>query len=72
MTALVSYEVSLQATRMHVNFSFPSLTLYYMSISGELFAQCPVENPQIDVEAVMDSSRYFVLRIKDGSGRCNY
>ncbi|CAG5128635.1 unnamed protein product [Candidula unifasciata] len=38
--------------------------------SGELFAQCPVdEYPGIAVESVMDSSRYFVLRIKDDSGR---
>ncbi|GFN74291.1 adaptin ear-binding coat-associated protein 1 [Plakobranchus ocellatus] len=38
--------------------------------SGELFAQCPVEaHPGIAVEPVTDSSRYFVLRIKDDSGR---
>ncbi|KAK7093317.1 adaptin ear-binding coat-associated protein 1-like [Littorina saxatilis] len=38
--------------------------------NGELFAQCPVEEyPSIAVESVMDSSRYFVLRIKDPSGR---
>ncbi|XP_005099308.1 adaptin ear-binding coat-associated protein 1 [Aplysia californica] len=38
--------------------------------SGELFAQCPVDAyPGIAVEPVMDSSRYFVIRIKDGSGR---
>ncbi|XP_063409490.1 NECAP-like protein CG9132 isoform X1 [Mytilus trossulus] len=38
--------------------------------SGELFAQCPVETyPSIAVEAVTDSSRYFVLRIKDDGGR---
>ncbi|KAI8795420.1 adaptin ear-binding coat-associated protein 1 [Biomphalaria glabrata] len=38
--------------------------------SGELFAQCPVDAyPGIAVESVMDSSRYFVLRIKDESGR---
>ncbi|KAL8574782.1 hypothetical protein ACOMHN_035325 [Nucella lapillus] len=40
------------------------------SKDGELFAQCPVDSyPSVAVEAVMDSSRYFVLRIKDGSGR---
>ncbi|XP_013393981.1 adaptin ear-binding coat-associated protein 1 [Lingula anatina] len=39
-------------------------------ISGELFAKCPVEAyPGVAVEAVMDSSRYFVLRIRDESGR---
>ncbi|XP_076451779.1 adaptin ear-binding coat-associated protein 1-like [Babylonia areolata] len=38
--------------------------------TGELFAQCPVDMyPGIAVEAVMDSSRYFVLQIKDPSGR---
>ncbi|NWR81778.1 NECP2 protein, partial [Centropus unirufus] len=38
--------------------------------SGELFAQAPVEDfPGIAVEAVTDSSRYFVLRIEDGNGR---
>ncbi|XP_076472392.1 adaptin ear-binding coat-associated protein 1-like [Babylonia areolata] len=37
---------------------------------GELFAQCPVEcYPSVAVEPVMDSSRYFVIRIKDESGR---
>ncbi|KAK3105112.1 hypothetical protein FSP39_017515 [Pinctada imbricata] len=38
--------------------------------SGELFAQCPVESyPGVAVEAVMDSSRYFVIRLKDEGGR---
>ncbi|XP_062582718.1 little elongation complex subunit 2-like [Saccostrea cucullata] len=38
--------------------------------SGELFAQCPVDShPGAAVESVMDSSRYFVLRIKDDNGR---
>lgn len=38
--------------------------------SGELFAQCPVEAyPGIAVEPVTDSSRYFVIRIKDDGGR---
>ncbi|NXO95601.1 NECP2 protein, partial [Certhia brachydactyla] len=38
--------------------------------SGELFAQAPVEQfPGIAVEAVTDSSRYFVIRIEDGNGR---
>jgi hypothetical protein len=40
--------------------------------SGALFAACPVTLPGPDqapsVEPVMDSSRYFVLRIEDGSG----
>ncbi|KAI4810549.1 adaptin ear-binding coat-associated protein 1-like [Pseudochaenichthys georgianus] len=39
-------------------------------ISGELFAQAPVEEfPGLTVETVSDSSRYFVLRIQDDSGR---
>ncbi|KAF0311753.1 NECAP-like protein [Amphibalanus amphitrite] len=38
--------------------------------SGELFANCPVESyPGVAIEAVTDSSRYFVLRIMDDSGR---
>uniref|UniRef100_A0A1A8FVS1 Adaptin ear-binding coat-associated protein 1 n=1 Tax=Nothobranchius korthausae TaxID=1143690 RepID=A0A1A8FVS1_9TELE len=39
-------------------------------ISGELFAQAPVEEyPGIAVETVSDSSRYFVLRIQDDNSR---
>ncbi|KAG7457757.1 hypothetical protein MATL_G00230600 [Megalops atlanticus] len=39
-------------------------------VSGELFAQAPIEEyPGIAVEAVSDSSRYFVIRIQDDSGR---
>ncbi|XP_019877098.2 NECAP-like protein CG9132 [Aethina tumida] len=38
--------------------------------SGELFAKCPIESyPGIAIEAVSDSSRYFVLRIQDDNGR---
>ncbi|XP_070560551.1 adaptin ear-binding coat-associated protein 2-like isoform X2 [Ptychodera flava] len=38
--------------------------------SGELFAKCPVDAyPGIAVEAVMDSSRYFVIRLMDENGR---
>ncbi|XP_071506373.1 adaptin ear-binding coat-associated protein 1-like isoform X1 [Diadema antillarum] len=38
--------------------------------AGELFAQAPIESyPGIEVEAVLDSSRYFVIRIQDDSGR---
>jgi hypothetical protein len=38
---------------------------------GTLFATVPVsnENPEISVEPVADSSRYFVIRVSDGSGR---
>ncbi|KAK5620639.1 Adaptin ear-binding coat-associated protein 1 [Crenichthys baileyi] len=39
-------------------------------VSGELFAQAPVkEYPGAAMETVSDSSRYFVLRIQDDSGR---
>ncbi|XP_070560728.1 NECAP-like protein CG9132 isoform X2 [Ptychodera flava] len=38
--------------------------------SGELFAKCPVDvYPGIAVEAVMDSSRYFVIRLMDENDR---
>eukprot|EP00092_Neocalanus_flemingeri_P008752 GFUD01009425.1.p1 GENE.GFUD01009425.1~~GFUD01009425.1.p1 ORF type:complete len:295 (-),score=90.18 GFUD01009425.1:259-1089(-) len=38
--------------------------------SGELFAACPVEAyPGPAIEAVTDSSRYFVIRIMDEGGR---
>lgn len=37
---------------------------------GELFAACPVDvYPSPAVESVTDSARYFVINIKDGSGR---
>jgi len=40
--------------------------------SGELFAACPVEQyPGVSVEAVTDSSRYFVVCVQD-SGRKAY
>uniref|UniRef100_T2M9U2 Adaptin ear-binding coat-associated protein 1 n=1 Tax=Hydra vulgaris TaxID=6087 RepID=T2M9U2_HYDVU len=38
--------------------------------SGELFAQAPIDQyPGPVVEAVSDSSRYFVIKIQDESGR---
>ncbi|XP_077510185.1 NECAP-like protein CG9132 isoform X1 [Amblyomma americanum] len=42
-------------------------------VSGELFAKCPIDKyPGIAVEAVMDSSRYFVIRLQDDSGRAAF
>lgn len=39
-------------------------------VSGELFAKCPIDKyPGVAIEAVTDSSRYFVLRIQDEGGR---
>lgn len=39
-------------------------------VTGQLFANCPVEAyPGMAIEAVSDSSRYFVLRIQDDGGR---
>jgi len=37
--------------------------------TGELFAKCPIDQyPGIAIEAVTDSSRYFVIRIQDDNG----
>ncbi|XP_076065538.1 NECAP-like protein CG9132 isoform X2 [Oratosquilla oratoria] len=39
--------------------------------SGELFALCPIDKyPGVAIEAVTDSSRYFVIRIQDEAGEC--
>ncbi|XP_068629697.1 NECAP-like protein CG9132 [Battus philenor] len=41
--------------------------------SGDLFAKCPIDKyPGIALEAVTDSSRYFVVRIQDDNGRSAY
>ncbi|XP_022698197.1 NECAP-like protein CG9132 isoform X3 [Varroa jacobsoni] len=38
--------------------------------TGELFAKCPIEEyPGVAIETVTDSSRYFVVRLKDDDGR---
>lgn len=51
-------------------FSKRLLSLTPSSLSaGELFAQAPIDQyPGIAVETVTDSSRYFVIRIQDGTG----
>nr|CAG4641287.1 EOG090X0G5X [Eulimnadia texana] len=42
-------------------------------VTGELFAKCPIDQyPGIAIEAVSDSSRYFVIRIQDDSGRAAF
>ncbi|KAL3244225.1 hypothetical protein MRX96_018852 [Rhipicephalus microplus] len=42
-------------------------------LAGELFAKCPIDKyPGIAVEAVMDSSRYFVIRLQDDNGRAAF
>lgn len=51
-------------------FLLPLLKEVFSYLSGELFAQAPVEQyPGIAVETVTDSSRYFVIRIQDGTGK---
>ncbi|KAF5292614.1 hypothetical protein FQA39_LY13947 [Lamprigera yunnana] len=38
--------------------------------NGELFARCPIDAyPGVALEAVSDSSRYFVIRVQDDNGR---
>ncbi|CAG0919495.1 unnamed protein product [Notodromas monacha] len=42
-------------------------------LSGELFAKCPIDAyPGLSVQPVTDSSRYFVIHIKDDSGQKAY
>lgn len=37
--------------------------------TGELFAKCPIDTyPGVALEAVSDSSRYFVIRVMDDTG----
>ncbi|CAH8825961.1 unnamed protein product [Trichobilharzia szidati] len=41
--------------------------------SGQLFAKCPVDSfPGISVEPVLDSSRYFVIRLVSNDGRTTF
>ncbi|CAG9096552.1 unnamed protein product [Plutella xylostella] len=42
-------------------------------VTGELFAKCPIDKyPGVALEAVTDSSRYFVAKIQDDNGRAAY
>lgn len=43
-------------------------------VTGDIFAKCPIDPAAASsvIEPVSDSSRYFVLRIEDGSGRHAY
>ena len=53
-----------------LDFCFFSSRKSFSYLLGELFAQAPVEQyPGIAVETVTDSSRYFVIRIQDGTGK---
>lgn len=50
-----------------------SIENHFIVCSGELFAKCPVDDyPGIAVEGVLDSSRYFVLKIVDETGMWTY
>lgn len=41
--------------------------------TGALFANCPIETyPGVAIEAVSDSSRYFVIRVQDDNGKYTY
>ncbi|VDN06594.1 unnamed protein product [Thelazia callipaeda] len=38
--------------------------------SGQLFAKCPIDRyPGVSIEPVLDSSRYFVVRLKNDNGQ---
>ena len=42
----------------------------YKIIIGQLFAECPLDSyPNPAIEPVVDSSRYFVVRIQEDTGR---
>lgn len=56
--------------RMRIVVLDNNLTIKLEDRNGELFAKAPVESyPSVVVESVLDSSRYFVLKISDDSGR---
>ena len=65
MDAPISVVVPLYVYTYLCNMSYGVYTM-----AGELFAVCPVDKfPGVAVEPVSDSSRYFLLRLQDTSGR---
>lgn len=65
MDAPISVVVPLYVYTYLCNMSYGIYTM-----AGELFAVCPVDKfPGVAVEPVSDSSRYFLLRLQDTSGR---
>lgn len=59
---------------LKIHFSLKPEALFGANVffAGELFAQAPVSQyPGSVVEAVTDSSRYFVIRIEDGNGKAH-
>ncbi|GAB1604618.1 adaptin ear-binding coat-associated protein 1-like [Argonauta hians] len=54
--------------RLRITYKGKELTLKLEDkITGEEFAKCPVDSyPSVAIEPVLDSSRYFVIRIKEG------
>ncbi|XP_063965384.1 adaptin ear-binding coat-associated protein 1-like [Lytechinus pictus] len=56
--------------RMKIVTKDKKLSIKLEDKAGELFAQAPIDTyPGPEVETVLDSSRYFVIRIQDDSGR---
>lgn len=56
--------------RMRIVVLNNKLTIKLEDRTGELFAKAPVDTyPSVVVESVLDSSRYFVLRISDDGDR---
>jgi Protein of unknown function (DUF1681) len=49
----------------HYNILYILMLTLQDTNTGELFASCPYDPNEYCVESVVDSSRYFVLRIVD-------
>jgi len=53
----------------YLPFGPPFTHVLFIVTAGELFAQCPLDGyPSTAMEQVLDSSRYFVIRIQDELG----